>query len=183
MVSDFRKKKLLHLFNQFFDTNSSGSVDKKDFELAAQKISQLRGWKEGDAKYKETLDSLLKIWDGLQSVADSDKNGEVTADEWVSMWEAYAKNPSSAQDWQNQYCKFTFNLEDATGDGSIDSEEFSSVYASFGLSKDDAVLAFQKLARGKSSITWPEFQELWKEYFVTEDPNAPGNFIFGKSSF
>ncbi|XP_068617709.1 sarcoplasmic calcium-binding proteins II, V, VI, and VII-like [Battus philenor] len=183
MLSDFRKKKLLYLFNKFFDSNNSGSVDKNDFELAAEKISKQRGWKSGDAQYKETLSALLKIWEGLQSVADADKDGQVTADEWVSMWEAFAKNPSSAYDWQSQYCSFIFKLEDASGDGAIDSEEFSSVYASFGLSKDDAVSAFNKMSKGKSSVSWTEFQELWKEYFVTDDPNAPGNFIFGKSSF
>lgn len=183
MVSDFRKKKLLHLFNKFFDRDGSGSVDKKDFEQAAENISKLRGWKQGDAKYKETLDALLKVWDGLQNVADANKDGEVTADEWVTMWEAYAKNPSSAYDWQNQYCKFIFQLEDASNDGAIDSEEFSTVYASFGLNKEEAVTAFQKMAKGKANVSWPEFQELWKEYFVTEEPNAPGNFIFGRSSF
>lgn len=183
MVSDFRKKKLMHLFNQFFDRNKSGSIDKKDFELAAENISKLRGWKQGDAKYKQTLEDLLRIWDGLQSVADKDKDGQVTADEWVSMWEDYAKNPAAAQDWQNQYCKFTYQLEDASGDGTIDSEEFSAVFESFGLDKSEAVTAFQKMSGGKSEVSWAQFQELWKEYFATEDPKAPGNFIFGKSSF
>ncbi|CAH2044337.1 unnamed protein product, partial [Iphiclides podalirius] len=183
MVSDFRKKKLMYLFNQFFDSNKSGSIDKKDFELAAEQISKMRGWKQGDAKYKETLDSLLKIWDGLQSVADSDKDGQVTAEEWVNMWEEYAKNPSAAADWQNQYCKFIYQLEDASGDGAIDSEEFSTVFESFGLPKSEAASAFQKMSGGKSEISWSDFQALWREYFVTEDPKAPGNFIFGKSSF
>jgi hypothetical protein len=34
-----------------------------------------------------------------------------------------------------------------------------------------------------SSVSWEEFQELWKEYFSTEDTNAAGNFIFGRTSF
>lgn len=179
MVSDFRKKKLLHVFTAFFDTNSSGTIDKKDFELAIERISKLRGWKAGDAKYKEVEDTLNKVWNGLSS-ADTDNDGQVSKDEWIAMWDNYTKSPS---DWQNVYCKFIFQLEDASNDGSIDSEEFSSVYASFGLDKGEAVNAFQKMSKGSSSVSWGQFQELFKEYFTTDDVNAPGNFIFGKISF
>ncbi|XP_061718697.1 calexcitin-2-like [Cydia pomonella] len=183
MVSDFRKKKLLHVFNAFFDTNGSGNIDKKDFELAIEKISTLRGWKAGDAKYKETQETLLKIWDGLQSRADADKDGQVSFDEWVTMWDDFAKNPASPLEWQNLYAKFIFQLEDASNDGSIDSEEFSSVYVSFGLNKAESVEAFKKMSKGKANVSWDEFQGLWKEYFASEDQNAAGNFIFGKTSF
>ncbi|XP_075980508.1 calexcitin-2-like [Anticarsia gemmatalis] len=180
MVSDFRKKKLLHVFTAFFDTNANGSIDKKDFELAVERIGKMRGWAPSDAKYKSVEVTLMKIWDGLQSGADADKDGQVTTDEWFAMWDSY---PSSASEWQNQYCKFVFDLEDASDDGSIDSEEFSSVYASFGLNKDEAVAAFQKMAKGKSSVSWAEFQELFKEYFSSDDVNAPGNGVFGKTSY
>ncbi|XP_045500440.1 sarcoplasmic calcium-binding proteins I, III, and IV-like [Colias croceus] len=183
MVSDFRKKKLLHVFTSFFDRNGSGSIDKKDFELAVDNISKLRGWSAGDAKYKEIQSSLMKIWDTLQGRADADKDGEISVDEWIAMWEEFAKNPSAPLEWQSLYCKFIFNLEDASGDGAIDGEEFSSVYASFGLNKDDALAAFRKMSKGKANVSWAEFQDLWKEYFTTEDVNAAGNYIFGKSSF
>lgn len=183
MVSDFRKKKLLHVFTSFFDRDGSGSIDKSDFELAIDNIAKLRGWPVGEAKYKEVQTTLLQIWDGLQGRADADKDGQVSVDEWISMWDDYAKNPGSPLEWQSQYCKFIFQLEDASGDGAIDGEEFSSVYSSFGLNKDDALTAFKNMSKGKANVSWAEFQELWKEYFISEDPKAPGNFIFGKSSF
>lgn len=179
MVSDFRKKKLLHVFNAFFDTNRSGAVDKNDFELAVENISKLRGWKTEDPKYKETQDTLLQIWAGLQSRADADNDGEVSQDEWISLWDEFAKNPASAQEWQKLYCKFIFQLEDASNDGAIDVDEFASVYVSFGLDKQESIEAFHKISKGKESVTWPEFQELWQEYFTSEDADAPGNFIFG----
>lgn len=183
MVSEFIEKKLKHVFTVFFDVNKSGTIDKKDFELAIEKITKLRNAKPGDAKYKETQDTLLKIWDGLQGHADADKDGQVSIDEWNRMWEDYAKNPAKPLEWQNLYSKFIFQLEDASNDGSIDSEEFSSVYSAFGLDKKETVAAFQKMAKGKSSVSWPEFQTLWKEYFTSEDANSAGNYIFGKTHF
>lgn len=183
MVSDFRKKKLLHVFTAFFDTNGSGSIDKQDFDLAIERIGKLRGWSAGDAKYKAVETTLNKIWEGLQSGADANKDGQVTQEEWLNLWDSFAKNPSAAEEWQKLYCKFIFELEDASDDGSIDSDEFSSVYASFGLNKVEAAAAFQKMAQGKSSVSWSEFQQLWKEYFSSEDVNAPANCIFGKTSY
>lgn len=32
-------------------------------------------------------------------------------------------------------------------------------------------------------VTREKFADLWKQYFCSDDPNIPGNFIFGKTSF
>lgn len=32
-------------------------------------------------------------------------------------------------------------------------------------------------------VTREKFADLWKQYFCSDDPNVPGNFIFGKTSF
>lgn len=172
MVSDFKKSKLLYVFKTFFDVNGSGNIDKADIDQLLQRVSKFSGWKAGDEAV------LNNIWTSLQSAADADNDGEVSQEEWISLWEK-----SSDAEWQNLYCKFIFSLEDSSDDGSIDSEEFSTVYAALGIPKAEATAAFQKMANGKASVSWAEFQALWKEYFTTEDKNAPGNFIFGKSSW
>lgn len=183
MVSEFRKKKLLHVFNTLFDSNKSGSIDKNDLEGIASKIAKVRGFQPGDAKLKEIEESLQAIWDLLQKRGDANNDGVVSADEWIAMCDEYANNPNAPQEWQKACMKFIFDIEDSSKDGSIDAGEFSTIYSSFGLNKEEALQAFNKLSKGKSSVTWSEFQELWKEYFASDDPNASGNFIFGKTSF
>lgn len=126
---------------------------------------------------------MIKIWDGLRKRADSNKDGQVSVEEWISMWNDYAQNPSAALKWQQLYAQFMFQLEDASADGTIDSDEFTTVCSSYGIDAQECKVAFTKMAKGKNSVSWEEFQELWKEYFSTEDPNAPGNFIFGRTSF
>ncbi|XP_021936109.1 calexcitin-2 [Zootermopsis nevadensis] len=180
-MSDFRRKKLLHVFNVFFDVNHSGTIEKKDFELAIERIRKTRGWKESDPKYSETKDILLKVWDGLQQKADANKDGQVSHEEWVSMWNDYAKNPEKALEWQNRYMNFMFDLEDSSGDGSIDEEEFKSLCVSYGLNPQDSAEAYNKFTSNKTvDITREVFAGLWKQFFASEDPNAPGNYIFGK---
>lgn len=179
MVSDFRKKKLLHIFHVCFDTDKSGSVNKNDFDMALVNISKHRGYNPGEIAYELLKDLLTNIWEGLK-VADSDGDGEISADEWIALWDEYAKNPAYAKEWQLLLCKCIFQLQDATHDGEIDSDEFVSVLVSFGLDKQESIDSFQKIAKGKDKITFPEFEVLWKEYFTSENPDDAGNYIFGR---
>ncbi|KAH8414449.1 hypothetical protein KR215_006626 [Drosophila sulfurigaster] len=182
-ISDFRKKKLLFLFNVFFDVNQSGEIDVNDFEQAIERVCALRKWPKGTPKNKETYDVMMEIWNGLRSKADKDNDGQVSVDEWCNMWDAYAKDPSSVMDWQNTYMNFMFDLEDASHDGGIDVSEFTLVCSSYGLDKTECEEAFAKMAQGESEVNREQFSALWKEYFAAEDATAPGNFIFGKTSF
>ncbi|XP_026487994.1 calexcitin-2-like [Vanessa tameamea] len=183
MVSEFRKKKLLYLFKIFFDADGSGTITKKDFDLTIERIAKAKEWAVGDEKYKQAEKAMLEIWQGMQFKADTNRDGEISSDEWVKLWEDYSNDPSSPVDWQTYYCKAIFHIQDSTGDGKIDRDEFVSVHGSFGLPKEDTNIAFDKLSNGKTSLSWEDFQERWKEFFTSDDPNAPGNFIFGNLSF
>ncbi|CAO1420908.1 unnamed protein product [Diamesa serratosioi] len=182
-ISEFRKKKLLYVFNVFFDVNNSGEIDRKDFELAIEKICTLRGWPAGSEKNTETHEVMFKIWEGLRSKADKDNDGQVSVDEWCNMWDAYAKDPSSVLEWQQRYMNFMFDLEDASTDGAIDAAEFAIVCSSYGLDTKECEEAFGKMSQGAEEVTREQFAELWQQYFSADDPAAPGNFIFGKTSF
>jgi len=182
-MSDFRKKKLLYVFNVFFDVNQSGTIDRKDFELAIEKICTLRGWSAGTEQYKKTFDSMIQIWDGLRNRADANKDGQVSVDEWCVMWDEFSKAPDKPLDWQTQYLKFMFDLEDASGDGAIDVEEFTSVCSCYGLEPSECRQAFQKMSSGNPNVSYEQFQSLWKQFFVSEDASDPGNYIFGKTNF
>ncbi|XP_058837440.1 uncharacterized protein LOC131693544 [Topomyia yanbarensis] len=81
------------------------------------------------------------------------------------------------------YMNFMFDLEDASNDGGIDAEEFSIVCSSYGPDKQECQQAFRKMAQGSDEVNREQFAELWREYFSTDDPTAPGNFIFGKTAF
>ncbi|KAB0802083.1 hypothetical protein PPYR_04269 [Photinus pyralis] len=182
-MADFRKKKLLYVFNIFFDVNQSGTIDGKDFELAIEKVCVLRGWKSGTPEYRKTHDSLIQIWDGLRKKADSNNDGQVSVEEWYQMWDDFAKTPDKPLDWQTQYLKFMFNLEDSSGDGAIDVEEFTGVCSCYGVDASECRIAFQKMCAGEPQVTYDQFKKLWNQFFISENPSDPGNFIFGKTKF
>lgn len=69
---------LSFFIQNFLDVNQSGEIDQKDFELAIEKVCNLRGWPEGHPKNAETYDTMLKIWEGLRAKADKDNDGQVS---------------------------------------------------------------------------------------------------------
>lgn len=71
----------------------------------------------------------------------------MSVEEWNSMWNDYAQNPSAALKWQQQYCHFMFQLEDASADGSIDCDEFTTVCSSYGIDYQECKVAFAKMAK------------------------------------
>ncbi|XP_050420528.1 calexcitin-2 [Adelges cooleyi] len=183
-ISQFRKNKLMYVFHVFFDVNSSGTIDKKDFEIAIERFCNMRGWSGDAEKVEKTRTCLLKVWDGLQSGADKDNDGQVTQEEWCAMWDEFSKNPSAAQDWQTHYMNFMFELVDTSGDGAIDEAEFTEVCQSNGVSPTEASEAYQKFTKGGTiKVSRDEFAKYWVEFFASEDQSALGNFIFGKTSF
>lgn len=120
------------------------------------------------------------IWDGLRKAADTDSDGTINKDEWIKLWDDYAQNPEKAAEWYKIYAKCIFQLIDAGSDGSIDDQEFTNFYENFGISKDGSLESFKKVAAGKKKVTWEEFEVLFKEYFISDDVNAPGSYIFGQ---
>lgn len=75
----------------------------------------------------------------------------MSVEEWVSMWNDYAQNPSAALKWQQLYSQFMFQLEDASADGSIDCDEFTTVCSSYGIDPQECKVAFSKMAKVRIS--------------------------------
>lgn len=180
MVSDVRKKKLLFAFKKFFDVDESGAVEKKDFEKCVNKLIAVQGWNETDVIFNVAKDIMNQIWDGFKA-ADVDEDGKVSTEEWIKMWDIQGKD--TLPEWNNLFCKVLFHIQDKSGDGAVDEEEFVKVHEIFGEPKQNAVEAFEKMAQGKTSLSWDEFSELFKDFFLSDDADAPGNYIFGTSEF
>lgn len=95
----------------------------------------------------------------------------MSVDEWCSMWDEYSKNPERALEWQTQYMVFMFHLEDASGDGSIDVDEFISVCTCYGLKPDECRKAFQIMSKvneptGVSKLTIFHRTNTWDIHFT-----------------
>ncbi|XP_042884666.1 calexcitin-2-like [Penaeus japonicus] len=179
-LSKFRRAKLLHVFTTFFDVNRSGEIDEKDLDIAIQKVCGARGWSQDDPHYEKTRNTLRTLWTVLTSKADIDQDHQVSVEEWYCAW----REDESDREWSHIFRDLMFLLEDASGDGHVDVDEYVALYTALGLKEAQCREAFRRIQKDDTSVvTKDKFDALWEQYFHSEDPNAPGNFIFGKFDF
>jgi len=177
-MSDFRRKKLLYVFSTFFDVDNSGGIDDKEFTAAAERLCRVHGWSLKEGKGADVLKGLLDIWDALRQ-GDTDGDDQVDTEEWCTLWKNGCSEP-----WQLKYKDLIFDLHDTSGDGSIGEDEFVAVNAMGDVTADDCKAAFKKLtSNGSGELTRDAYTKLFNEYFVSDDVNAAGNYIFGRSKF
>nr|XP_053637608.1 calexcitin-1-like [Cherax quadricarinatus] len=221
-LSAFRRAKLLHVFNTFFDVNGSGEIDEKDLEIAIQKVCGARGWGRHDPHYNKTRDALRKLWDVLTSKADTDHDKQVSVEEWYAAWRL---DESAGREWSHIFRDLMFLLEDASAsqtdlpaflsftNGSSElvkesllehnSQSYRSGWSHLHRSMQTtrpadkqawimenvaaALLASANSANERvddaGEVTKDKFDELWEQYFHSENVEAPGNYIFGKFDF
>ncbi|XP_013420856.1 sarcoplasmic calcium-binding proteins I, III, and IV [Lingula anatina] len=186
-LSEFQKKKLRHVFDIFYDINKDGVIEWKDFKIAIEKICDLHGWPQGREKHTTATETMQEIWKALLKYADKNKDKKVSTEEWYLMWTESikaSKNTGALPDWVNRYREFMFYVNDTSGDDIIDMNEYKTVYKSYGITDADCESAFNKFSENQAvKITKDEFAELFMEYFVSDDPNAKGNALFGKTNF
>jgi len=180
MASEFQKKKLMHLFNTFYDYNGDGVIEWVDFEALVDTVCAIHGWTKGDEKSKKCLDTLQTVWGGLRKYADKNADERITPAEWFLMWEECYKNKTALPDWQLSYCNFFFDITDTSGDGVVDIDEYKVVYKGFKFTEKECEEAFNVIsANGTNEVTRVAYQKLWTEFVMSDDTNAPGNKLFG----
>lgn len=148
--------------------------------MAVEQIAKIRGYASGDAKYKDTSEKFLQIWEKLRTSADTNRDDKVSREEWQALWTIAPLN----DEWKTLYMNFMFRLQDTSGDGTIDIGEFTEVCTTFGIPADEIKKAFDTISLGgKQEIDIKVYEGLWKDFFTSDDANAVGNSIFGKTSF
>merc|ERR1712137_335361 len=140
--------------------------------------SAVHGWSLKEGRGADVLKGLLDIWDALRQ-GDTDGDDQVDTEEWCTLWKNGCSEP-----WQLKYKDLIFDLHDTSGDGSIGEDEFVAVNAMGDVTADDCKAAFKKLtSNGSGELTRDAYTKLFNEYFVSDDVNAAGNYIFGRSKF
>lgn len=182
-LSDFQKKKYLHVFGKFYDLNADGCVDWKDFEVDLEKLTTALKWDIKSPQRAKAEGALKTIWEGLRKSADKNQDDQISKDEWLKMWGECAKThkvDGPLPDWVAQYMQFMFAANDGNGDDVIDVDEYTALFTKYGLAEADCKTAFNTITdNGKISLTIGEYEKLWKEYFYSTDPKSRGNSIFG----
>lgn len=175
-MTDLQQQKISHFFN-VLDHNGNGILDADDFEEVGDHISDIighEGWSTGRLELKLKAHRLF-----VKILRDIDKKeAKVTLDEWLRFFEQTAL--SKPNDYINQASTYLFSLFDQDVDGYLDEAEYLDMFKAYGLYTSLAKKAFDLLdLNGDGRISGAELVKAFEDFFLSDDEEAAGNWIFG----
>jgi Ca2+-binding EF-hand superfamily protein len=173
MVSELRRRKMVGMFNAT-DVNKNGVLDREDFLLCGAKYAAHNGWADGTPESDGMRDFFAGWWDGFSAAADADKDGAVSADEFVTAFTSFDRDTLAPA------AMVLFDAVDPSGDGVITPAEYRSFLAIYQVDAPRADEVFARLdLDGDGQVSRDEFASLWMEFCFSEDESSPGNWLFG----
>ena len=178
MLTELQTRKWKRLFD-VYDADGNGVVEKRDFETIFQNFAVARNLTPGSDRYEEFYAKFMEDWEHLRKDVDKNNNGQIELDEWLQHGDNRINSPEMEQtniDLVNQ----TLELLDLDGNGIITLYEYTIALQSWRVSADLAEEIFCKLDLNDDGvIDKAEFVELVRQFNMSDDPDAPGNFLFG----
>lgn len=178
MLGKLQKRKLTALFHHH-DRNGDGFLTKADYEGFAERMCQLWKYAPGSPEYKTLYEQNVAVWDYVQNVADKDKDGRVSLDEFLASYDNTLSDEKVFDRMVVQYGTNMFKLGDLDGDGRLSRAEFVALLECYGVPNEGAQQAFRHLdVDGTGYFSVEDVMKRAREYYDNE-PDSPGNWLFG----
>jgi Ca2+-binding EF-hand superfamily protein len=176
MLSDFRRRKLSAGFGEL-DVDGDGHLGTQDIDKLIENHGDAYGFAPGTPEYEDLIRRTRAIWDQL-SQFDSDGDGLVSLDEYVAGFEAFLSRRDDFMASMTALVDAFYLMADGDRDGRITEDELIRHYRAWNHSEDQARAAFRRLDRnGMGAISRDEWMANLEEYYYSEDPAAPGNWL------
>lgn len=177
MLTDLQTKKLTRYF-EVYDINDDGVIQASDFERIVENVRLLHGV-EGNGP-DALRDAYMALWDRLRAGSDRDGSRGVDLDEWLGYWQLALENDARYEEEVQRITDRLLHVFDLDEDRTIGPNEFADFYGVFGLSVSLAETVFTELdTNGDGRITRDELLEVSRQFYRSDDVEAPGNVLFG----
>jgi len=174
-----------------YDIDNNGFLDKNDFECLAVRNTVIEGKGEwNDATFKKNQEVMANLWNEIAELADFNKDGEVSVDEFKKGIDLSCKG-KAFNDLPATFKFFIaeqFKTIDVDGDGTVGLTEFRvdcvnrMAYKSI-KELDDA---YNKLLndddKKAGGISLARYQELYAQFIGNPDEGCPAVNLFGPLS-
>ena len=170
------------------DKDNNGYIEIGDVMREMAMIAELTGLEEGSSKYETLKANQLGWWEHIVQVGDKNQDERISFEEWIQFEEelftaialAAGQTPNEPLEALKESGRFWFEIADADGNGEISQAEHKNILVAWGGKEEEAASCFQKLdLNGDGVISKDEFVKAMNEFFLSNDPEAPGNYLFG----
>jgi Ca2+-binding EF-hand superfamily protein len=179
MLSELRTRKFTALF-ACFDFDKNGLLEKSDYEQFAQNLATAYDLAPGTAQYAVMHAETMALWDFIQSVADKSGDQQILPEEFIAAYAEMTNDEETFRQLLGGYASFVIRMGDRDGDGRLDESEYATILWCYGIGDEAARTAFRHLVTdGSGYLTTTAMERVFAEFFRSDDPNAPGNWMIG----
>jgi Ca2+-binding EF-hand superfamily protein len=179
MLSELRRRKFTNYFS-ILDRSGQGMLGKDDLERIVKGVTAVRGLEPGSDEYAAMEAAIMATWTHLMEHADRDRDNGVSLDEWLQTLEDTAADEEKYATYVTPFASGVIALLDLDDDGVVGLAEYQKFFEIFGVSAESAEDSFARLdVKGDGRVTTEEALERVREFHCSDDPNAPGNWLFG----
>lgn len=180
MLSDFQKQKFEHLF-RVMDASKDGRIDSADLEIVVKRVGESRG-PGADAKRLGQLSEKYRFMhQGMVAMADTDKSGYVTPEEWVAYLDKVVSDKGLYQELIGSLTGLFHELIDHNGDDKNDLEDYKVFLGVLQADASDAEKVFAGLDTDKDGqITLDDLTRAMADFYHAKEPGGVGTYFFGR---
>lgn len=178
-MTELQKAKQVHYFN-VLDYNGDGVLEKQDFLNVADRLADQRGYEEGSSKHKAVRQEILRIWTNARALSGQEDKSKITLEDWLEHEQKVIDSTVLVHSYVQGLARAIFDTLDADNDGVISEDEYLTFFQSFRGDEGDGPAAFQKLDENDEGyLTRQQFLKVVTQFHISDDPDAPGNWLFG----
>lgn len=183
MVGSLQRQKASYYFS-LIDEDDNGYVEGNDFQLRADRLAEARDVTDPDEQTKLRR-RVMQWWEHLSALVDVDDDHRVTPKEWQAYWVALQNGVEQGGEAKEEVlegleraAQATFRAMNTDDSNEISEQEYADWLAAWGV--DDSEEPFRRLDRNNTGgLTQEDLTEAVKEFYLSNDPEAPGNVLYG----
>ena len=166
---------------EMLDADGSGMVDQADFELLADRLVEGLGVTAGSPKAQRVRDGYVELWSALRRMI-ADGGDALSRPDFITGLMRMTGDRAGFKRIIEPLARLNLSLCDADGDGSLNEAEFVNLLKIFNAdSVAEASDIFRRLnTSGDGYLSLSEILDALCDFYVSEDPDAPGNSLFGR---
>lgn len=176
MASAFQERKLKGMFTAF-DADGDGYLREDDFRALTSRWSRLPGVGPGTELRARVEAVMMGWWAALQETGDANGDGTVDLAEVLALVDLL---PGRVAD-VTATADVVFDAVDTNGDGRISPDEHRRLVETWNGEPVDMTGVFALLdPNGDGYLDRAEFALLWRQFWTSDDPAEPGNWLCGR---
>lgn len=181
MLSDFQNKKLHKIFDTF-DIVKDQHLDWADFDEAAKRYIAAHNLAEGSPKAKELHEIYLHLWEEcIQKPCDVSNDAKVNVDEWINAFYTILNTRAGHEDI-DFIGKAIYESIDINHDRRVTLEEFTIFHKVYNIYDEKLTPEVFSIIDNNhnGTLSKEEIIEAINQFFYSNNPKSPGNYLFGK---